>query len=76
MRFTSGIKLFNLKKLTSAKIHQIIYDCVQAKPMINNNSRATIIISSGNNAGRWLPTHVSLGKNKNSSCNPISRIHL
>lgn len=63
-----------MKKLISAKIHQVIYYCVQAKSMINNNSKATIIIYSGNNGGRWPPVYVSQGKNKILSFSPTRRI--
>lgn len=34
IRFTFGIELFNLKKLISAKINQVISYCIQAKAMI------------------------------------------
>lgn len=42
---------------------------------MNNISKTMIIINSANNAGRWPPVHVSLGKNKILSFNPIPRIY-
>lgn len=47
---------------------------IQAKPTINN-SKTRIIINSGNNAGKYPPVHISLGKNEPLRFNSTSQIH-